>query len=248
MGSLLMMEEISKSFGHVRALQNVDLTLEQGEILGLIGDNAAGKSTLMKILSGLYPSDEGQIYLDGERVDFRHPLDSRKMGIEMIYQDFALAPDLSVTANIFLGKEVYTGLLKFMKTREMEREAEKALARLDIKLDSVKAKIVYLSGGEQQAVAIARTMTFNPRILIMDEPTANLSVEKIGRLLELVKALRGQTGVSIILISHRLEDVFSVSDRIMVLKSGRRVGDRKIEDMTMEEAIQMMIGALSDFQ
>lgn len=251
MESLLKMENVSKSFGHIHALQDVDLVLEQGEVLGLVGDNGAGKSTLMKILSGVYTPDAGKIYIHGEEARFTNPLDSRKLGIEMIYQDYALAPDLSASANIFLGKELHLdllgGLLKWLKNSEMEQSAKRALERLDIRIDSVESKVVALSGGEQQAVAIARAMTFDPGILIMDEPTANLSIDKIGRLLQLVRRLRDQIGVSIILISHRLEDVFSVSNRIMVLKSGRCAGVRKIKEVSLEEVISMMAGTLSDF-
>lgn len=240
---LVKMEKICKSFGHVRALQEVDLDLGRCEILGLVGDNAAGKSTLMKILSGAYQPDSGKIYFEGQEVAFEHPGQARDLGIEMVYQDFALVPTADVSANIFMGRELTRsflgGLIKILDRASMERQAWDVLERLGIRFDSVHTPTRELSGGQRQAVAIGRSTCFNPKVLIMDEPTANLAVSQVNRLLDLILQFR-ERGVSIIFTSHRLQDVFAIGDRVIVLKRGRRVGERRIKDTTMNEVIELM--------
>ena len=244
------MKGISKSFGAVRALKNVDFRLVRNEVVGLIGDNAAGKSTLMKVLSGAYTPDEGAILFEGKRVSMTGPEDSRNIGIEMVYQDFALANKQDVASNIYLGREIRMGglgrLFDMFDRKRMDKESEALLERLKIQIESVRQKVERLSGGQRQAVAIARSLAFNAKVVIMDEPTASLSVAAIGKVLELIKQLKDH-GVSVIIISHRLEDVLHVSDRIMVLRHGRRVGDMKNEGLRITDLVEYMVGARNDF-
>jgi simple sugar transport system ATP-binding protein len=246
---LVEMRGISKSFGPVRALRQVDLCLHRQEVLGLVGDNAAGKSTLMKILTGAYQPDEGAILFDGQRVRFLSPHDSRALGIEMVYQDLALAGNLSVTANIFLGREpcrpTLGRLLPLLDERQMDEAARGLLQKLRIDIGSVRLRVESLSGGQRQSVAIGRATAFNASAIIMDEPTASLAVREVGKVLELVTSLR-EHGVSVILISHRLQDVFAVTDRIMVLKHGIKVGDKPTAETTMDEVVGLMVGARGD--
>lgn len=247
------MRAIKKNFGAVQALRGVDLTLRHNEVLGLVGDNAAGKSTLVKVLSGAYIPDEGDIYIEGQKVHIANPEDSRRLGIEMVYQDFALANNLDVASNIFLGREVVRlnlGLLKVMNKRRMEQEARRLMDRLKIEIDSVRRRVENLSGGQRQAVAIGRATAFNAKVIIMDEPTAALSVAAIGKVLDLIRELKRQ-GASIIVISHRMEDVFEVADRVMVLRHGRKVGDLPIEGKSLadvrDEVVARIVGAVDDF-
>jgi len=235
---IVEMRGITKSFGPVRALDNVDLVLHPGEVLGLVGDNSAGKSTLMKILTGAYSRDAGEIRVAGEPVHFRSPQDSRARGIEMIYQDFALCGNMNVAQNIFLGRWPRKGI--FIDRKRMYAEAEAVLQRLKVNVNSVYQKVESLSGGRQQSVAIARAISFNPRVVILDEPTANLSVMATERLLETMAELKRQ-GVAQIIISHRLTDIFAVGDRVMVLKRGENVGDRYVKDTTEAEVLEIIV-------
>jgi ABC-type sugar transport system ATPase subunit len=248
---LIEMSGISKSFGPVRALEKVDLTLNQCEVLGLVGDNAAGKSTLMKIMSGAYQPDEGQILWEGQPVRFDSPHQARELGIEMVYQDFALSGNLHIAANIFLGRELSRsylgGIFRFLDDKAMEEEARKLLDRLRIDIKSVRLRVENLSGGQRQAVAIGRATAFNARAVIMDEPTASLAVKEVGKVLDLIRHLKTQ-GVSVILISHRLQDVFTVADRIMVLKHGVNVGALRTAETNMDEIVSLMVGAWGDVQ
>ena len=240
---LVEMKGISKSFGAVKALQRVDLELNHGEVLGLVGDNAAGKSTLVKVLSGVYAPDEGEIFMEGKKVEFASPADSRRQGIEMIYQDLAIVPNLSIAGNIFLGREPVKSLLgiKILDKRKMIEQSRQAVGRLDVDIHSTRLTSGGLSGGQQQAVAVGRAIFFNPRVVIMDEPTAALSVKGIRKVLELVRELK-ERGISIILISHRLPNIFAVTDRIIILRTGKRVGERITKDTTPEEIIDLMVG------
>lgn len=246
------MRNIKKSFGAVQALRGVDLALQHNQVLGLVGDNAAGKSTLMKVLSGAYVPDEGQILIDGQPVHFSNPMDARRQGIEMVYQDYALANNLDVSANVFLGREMVRmrmGPIRVLDYRHMEVETQSLLSRLKINIPSVRQKVERLSGGQRQAVAIARATAFNAKVIIMDEPTAALSVAAIDKVLELVSELKAQ-GSSIILISHRLEDIYRVSDRMIVLRHGRKVSDTPVEGDIhefRERVVAYMIGARDDF-
>jgi len=246
------MINIKKSFGAVQALRGVDLKLEHNEVLGLVGDNAAGKSTLMKVLSGAYIPDEGQIKINGERAVFSNPMDARRMGIEMVYQDYALSNNLDVSANVFMGREVARikiGELSVLNFPYMEQETLNLLNRLKIDISSVRLRVERLSGGQRQAVAIARATAFDANVIIMDEPTAALSVAAIDKVIELIRELKSQ-GASIIMISHRLEDIYRVSDRMIVLRQGRKVSDAKVEGDIhefRERVVAYMIGARDDF-
>lgn len=245
-GPLVRMEGIVKRFGAVEALKGVDLELRPGEVLGLVGDNAAGKSTLMKVLTGVHQPDDGRIFFEGRPVHFRDPHASRALGIEMIYQDLALVPSLDVVANVFLGREKVRsflgGLVRRLDERGMEAATWDVIGRLKINMDSVRKSVSLFSGGQQQAVAIGRAMSFNARIIIMDEPTASLAVREVGKVLDLVRELRTRR-VSVILISHRLQDVFAVADRVMVLYGGRVAGVRRLTETTMDEVVRLIVGA-----
>jgi ABC-type sugar transport system ATPase subunit len=200
---IVEMINIRKSFGAVQALRNVALTVNQGEVLGLVGDNAVGKSTLMKVLRGAYIPDTGDILINSHKVHITNPEDSRHLGIEMVYQDYALVNNLDVSANVFLGREIVKwklGPIKMMDKKSMEEQARNLLDRLKIEIDSVRLKVENLSGGQRQAVAIGRATAFNAKVIIMDEPTAALSVAAIGKVLDLIRELKG-LGSSIIMIS-----------------------------------------------
>lgn len=246
------MRNIKKNFAAVQALKGVDLVLRHGEVLGLVGDNAAGKSTLMKVLSGAYIPEEGEILIEGKKEHLTDPLHARRLGIEMVYQDLALANNLDITSNVFLGREAarpQLGWFSVLNNRHMEQEAQRLLGRLKIDIPSVRLRVERLSGGQRQSVAIARAMAFNSKVIIMDEPTAALSVAAIEKVLDMVRELKAQ-GASIIIISHRLEDIYSVSDRLMVMRNGRKVYDRAIAenlDDFRERVVAYMIGARDDF-
>jgi len=250
--TVVEMRGIKKSFGAVQALRGVDLALKHNEVLGLMGDNAAGKSTLMKVLSGAYIPDEGEILIEGKLVHLSDPLGARRLGIEMVYQDLALANNLDVTSNVFLGREEVStqlGPLGILDSRKMEHESKRLLDRLKIDIPSVRLLVERLSGGQRQAVAIARATAFNSKVIIMDEPTAALSVAAISKVLDLVRELKAQ-GASIIIISHRLEDIYAVSDRLIVMRHGRKVRDTPVTghiDEFRENVVAYMIGARDDF-
>jgi ABC-type sugar transport system ATPase subunit len=246
------MRNIKKSFAAVQALRGVDLVLHHNEVMGLMGDNAAGKSTLMKVLSGAYIPDEGEILLEGQKVHYTDPWGARQLGIEMVYQDLALANNLDVASNVFLGREVVStkaGPVSVMNHLQMEQETLRLLRGLKIAIPSVRVLVERLSGGQRQAVAIARATAFNSKVTIMDEPTAALSVAAITQVLDLVRELKAQ-GASIIIISHRLEDIYHVSDRMVVLRHGRKVCDRPIQGDIhefREQVVAYMVGARDDF-
>jgi simple sugar transport system ATP-binding protein len=244
LSSLLELRGIEKRFGAISALQGVDLRLEAGEVLGLLGDNGAGKSTLMKVVSGAYRPDKGEYWLDGERVSFRSPQDARSRQLEMVYQDLALCDTLDVAQNIFLGREPKKTLagLSFIDHRKLHEEAAQVLERLHINVPSTRVKVKHLSGGQRQAIAIGRALTFAPKVLILDEPTAALAVKEVGEVLDLIRKLRDE-GVGVILISHRLQDVMAVSDRIMVMYEGRKVAERQSHETNLQEVIELIVQA-----
>jgi len=233
---LLKLSNITKSFGAVSALDGVSLELNDKECLGLLGDNGAGKSTLLKILSGVYKADSGKTYINDKEVDFTDPLLAREAGIEMIYQDLALADELPADANIFLGREQKNNLFGLFKTLDkntMQDEATKVLSTLGSELDSSRLVNV-MSGGERQLVAVARALQFNPTILLMDEPTAALSAEKASHLNNLILSLK-KKNLGIILVSHRFSDIFAVCDRIVVLNGGKIADEFLVTDGSFEE-------------
>ena len=227
------------------ALRGVNFDLDYSEIVGLVGDNGAGKSTLIKILSGAHPPTEGTIYFEGEKVEINSPKDAKQIGIETVYQDLALAENLDVASNIFLGREfIRGGLGKFLRMidkKRMWQEAEKVMRSLEIQIGSVKTLVQNLSGGQRQAVAIGKTVYLKPKVIIMDEPTANISVKERNKVLELIQKLKKE-GISLIFISHNLHEVFSVVDRVVVLNRGEKVGDEKVENTSIDEVVKLMIG------
>jgi len=236
---LIEMRNIEKAFGPVRALSGVDFRLGVGEILGLVGDNSAGKSTLMKVLTGAYQRDSGEVLVGGVPTSFGSPRDSRERGIEMIYQDFALCGNMDVGQNIFLGRWPRR-LGIFVDRPRMYADAARVLDRLKVDVNSVYAKVESLSGGRQQSVAIARAISFEPKVVIFDEPTANLSVTATSKLLETMAELKRQ-GVSQVIISHRLTDIFEVGDRVMVLKRGSNAGERLIKDTNERDVLELIV-------
>ena len=242
---LVEMRNISKTFGAVKALQNVNFEVMPAEIVGLVGDNAAGKSTLMKILSGAYVADQGEIWMNGNKVHISNPVDSRNLGIEMLYQNFALAGNINIYQNIYLGRELTRnylgGLFKILDKKMMADRSYELISRLKIDVHRVTKRVKELSGGQQQSVAIARVIAFNAQLIIMDEPTANLGIKEVGRLLDLIRRLKDQ-GISVIFISHRLDDIFSVGDRVIVLKRGKRIGMRKTKETTEKEVVRLIVG------
>jgi simple sugar transport system ATP-binding protein len=237
---LLELSGVTKTFGPVTALRDVDLEIGAAEAVGLIGDNGAGKSTLVKILSGVYGPSEGELRLDGQPASFHSPLSARRAGIEMIYQDLALCDDLDVAANIFLGRELRkrVGPVTLLDRDGMAREASRMIAELGLTIRPERM-VSTLSGGERQMVAVARALQFQPRLLLMDEPTAALSAEKIRVLLGLVTTLK-ERGVSILLISHRFTDILHVCDRILVVRQGRMVGELRPGAQSTEAAMARM--------
>ncbi|WP_047864193.1 ATP-binding cassette domain-containing protein [Rubrobacter aplysinae] len=240
--SRIELRDIKKSFGAVQALQGVNISLAPGEVLGLVGDNGAGKSTLMKILSGAQAPDSGSILLDGKEVRFSHPRDARAEHIEMVYQDLSLCEELDVAGNLFLGREPrWGGLWGFVDRRKMHREAAEALDSLGIRIQYTDVPVANLSGGQRQSVAIGRALSFNPRVLILDEPTAALAVKEVEQVLELTQEV-ASTGVSVILITHRLQDLFKVCDRIAVMYEGTNVADLDTSSTSMEQLVQAIVG------
>ena len=246
---LVEMIGISKKFGEIKALDNVSISLQRGEVVGLVGDNGAGKSTLMKILAGAYPPTEGKIFFEGKEVRFSHPGEARKLGIEMIYQDLALAENMDVVENVFLGSElektVLGGLTKVIDRQRMEREAWETLQKLKIEITSLNSKIETLSGGQRQSVAIARAIRSNAKLVIMDEPTAALGISEVERLLALVRELK-KRDITVIIVSHRLEDILRVGDRVIVLRHGRCVGNKRLEETDADEIRKAIIGEIEN--
>jgi simple sugar transport system ATP-binding protein len=230
---------IRKTFGSNQALRGVDLDLYPGECLGLVGDNAAGKSTLTKIISGTYIPDEGSIALNGEAVSFSGPADARARNIEMVFQDLSLCDHVDVVGNLFLGRERTKG--PFLDQRAMLAEARKMLDALEIRIPRLTAKVENLSGGQRQAIAIARAASFDPKVLIMDEPTSALAVAEVEAVVHLINRVKAK-GVSVVLITHRLQDLFRVCDRIAVMYEGTKVAERDIAQTSLEDLVRLIVG------
>jgi ABC-type sugar transport system ATPase subunit len=246
---VLSIRGLTKRFGGLTAVRNVSWDIFPGEVVALLGDNGAGKSTLIKCISGVYHADEGEIFFEGRQSRFARPIEARREGIETIYQDLALANNLDVGANIFLGREIkkryFGGLIHTLNEKAMLRESQAALASLEIHFPNLTQPIESLSGGQRQAVAIARAVYWEAKLMIMDEPTNNLGVPEQQKVLELIRRLRDQ-GVPVILITHTLPDVFAVSDRLMVMHRGRKVAEKRTADTSTPELVQYMVGALDD--
>jgi simple sugar transport system ATP-binding protein len=242
--ALLDLQRVSKSFGAIKALTEVDLTLECGEIVGLMGDNGAGKSTLVKVIAGNYPPTSGEIVLDAERVHFHKPIEARQKGIEVVYQDLALCNNLTAAANVFLGRELKRsiGPIRWLDHKTMFKRAGELFAEL--KSETRPRNLVgKMSGGQRQAVAIARTRLSKAKLVLMDEPTAAISVRQVAEVLGLIRRLR-DAGIAVILISHRMPDVFEVCDRVVVMRRGRKVADKATAASSPEEVTGLITGAI----
>lgn len=242
--SLLELDNITKSFGAIHALNGVTLSIEPGEAVGLMGDNGAGKSTLMKIIAGNFLPTTGTIRIEGRNVEFHKPIDAREAGIEIVYQDLALCDNLTAGANVFLGRELKrrVGPFTYLDHGSMFKRSGELFSQLKSETrprDLVKQ----MSGGQRQAVAIARTQLSDPKLVLMDEPTAAISVRQVAEVLALIKRLK-DTGHAVILVSHRMPDVFDVCDRVAVLRRGTKVADKKIDQTTPEEVTGLIIGAI----
>ncbi|HTW27902.1 MAG TPA: ATP-binding cassette domain-containing protein [Acetobacteraceae bacterium] len=244
--SLLELVDVRKNFGAVEALRGVSFSVAAGEAVALLGDNGAGKSTLMKTITGIYRPNAGRISFDGQDLATRDPGEIRALGIEMIYQDLALARQQDVASNIFLGREPVRRLfglpIPMIDKARIEVEAQAMIERLGARVPSVRYLVGNLSGGQQQSVAIARALTFSPKLVIMDEPTAALAVREVEHVLDLVRELKRQ-GIAVILISHRLTDVFAVCDRVIALRQGEVVADEAIAETSMNAVVAHIVGA-----
>ncbi len=234
---LVELQGIRKSFGAVQSLRGVDLTLRRGEVLGLVGDNGAGKSTLMKVLAGTVQHDAGDIRIRGEVVRFATPHEAKDKSIGIVYQDLALCDSIDVAGNLFLGSEPRRG--PFLRPGLMHKEAARILSNFHVRVKSTHQKVSELSGGQRQSVAIARAVSFEPDILILDEPTAALAVREVEAVLELITAVAAR-GVGVILITHRLQDLFQVCDRITVMYEGQSVEEAPMEGLTVETLVDMI--------
>jgi simple sugar transport system ATP-binding protein len=242
--ALLELKGISKHFGAIEALAGVDFTLERGAIVGLMGDNGAGKSTLVKIIAGNFPPTTGEIVLEGKAMHFHKPVDARAAGIEVVYQDLALCNNLTASANVFLAREKKRGFgpFRILDDRAMNDRSRELFAELKSETRPAD-QVRMMSGGQRQAVAIARTHLSQAKIVLMDEPTAAISVRQVAEVLDLLRRLRDQ-GIAVVLISHRMPDVFAVSDRIVVLRRGHKVADKPIQQSSPEEVTGLITGAI----
>lgn len=243
---LLEMTGISKSFGAIQALESLDFSLSQGDVVGLMGDNGAGKSTLVRIIAGNFLPTSGEIRFDGAPVAFADSLDARNHGIEVVHQDLALCDNLTAADNVFLGREMRRriGPFQILDYPAMAKKSAELFAELQS--DTRPGDLVrMMSGGQRQAVAIARTRLSKARIVLMDEPTAAISVRQVAQVLDLIKRMR-DSGVTVVLISHRMPDVFAVADRLVVLRRGRKVADKAVADSSPEEATGLITGAIED--
>lgn len=242
--SRISMRDIRKSFGPVSVLRGVNLEVARGEVIGLVGDNGAGKSTLMKILAGAVKPDSGEIAIDGVPTVITEPKAARQIGIEMVYQDLALCNDLDVAANLFLGREYYHHGTRKLDHQRMRTEAEEHLRDLKVRISDTRQEVSNLSGGQRQAVALARAATFHPKILVLDEPTAALAAAEVALVLSLIKEISAQ-GVSVILITHRLQDIYDVADKFVVLYEGTLIADLAPKETSMEQLIAAMMGEVA---
>ena len=241
---ILKLNNISKYFGAIVALDKVNLNLNQGEVLGLMGDNGAGKSTLVKIIAGNFKQTEGQITFENQDVEFSKPMDARNKGIEVVYQDLALCDNLTAASNIFLTREIKKsiGIFSIVDFKKMFEKAGGIFNEL--KSETLpKEEVKMMSGGQRQAVALARTKLTKPKVILLDEPTAAISVRQVAEVLELIRQMKKQ-GISIIIISHRMPDIFAVSDRIAVLRRGRLVANKNIKNSSPEEVTALITGAV----
>ncbi len=244
---VLEVEGLCKFFGGIKAVNQVDFKLYEREILGIVGDNGAGKSTLIKLLSGVYEKTAGKILINGEEVDIKSPHDARKLGIETVYQDQGLIPVFDASSNLFLGRErirddIWGKLLKFVDDQYIRKETDSILQSLGISLEDARLQAFNLSGGQRQTIVVGRAVYWGGKILIFDEPTNNLGVKQERKILDLIKNLRDNFGVSIIIISHNIAHIFELVDRIIVLRNGMKVGERVKEETNPNEIVSLITG------
>jgi len=245
MGYLLEVKNVTKRFGGLVAVNNVSMGVRAGEVVGLLGDNGAGKSTLIKVISGVYPADEGRIFFQEREVHISSPMDALAMGIETIYQDLALAENLTTPANIFLGREKMkraAGILSVLDHQFMHAESGRVLEKLDILIPSLRNRIRALSGGQRQAVAISRSIYWDAKFLIMDEPTAALGVAEQRKVIDTINLLKSH-GIGIIVISHQMHDVFQVADRMVIMRRGEKVAELVTKETNADEVVSLIVGA-----
>lgn len=242
--AILQLDNISKHFGAIQAVNDVSFSLEAGEVVGLMGDNGAGKSTLVKMIAGNFRPSQGSIRMNGKELHMNRPLDAREHGIEIVHQDLALCDNLTAAANVFLGREMRMGPgpFKILDYAGMYKRAGQIFAELKSETRP-RDLVIKMSGGQRQAVAIARTRLSDPKIVLMDEPTAAISVRQVAEVLNLIRRLRDQ-GIVVVLISHRMPDVFTVADRIVVLRRGRKVADKRVDASSPEEVTGLITGAI----
>lgn len=244
--AILRLEDVGKHYGHVKALESVSFEIYPDELVGLVGDNGAGKSTLIKIISGNFPPDEGRMLLAGKPADFRSPADAKDAGIETVYQGLSLCENLDSVANLFIGREMYKSRfgLRILQKNAMEARAEDIVKTIGVNIPSIHDRVEYLSGGERQSIAFARAILWGVNLVLLDEPTAALGVRETANALRLISTMRKEKKLSVILISHNLEHVFSIADRIIVLRHGRVVGVRRRNETTVDEIVSMITGAV----
>jgi D-xylose transport system ATP-binding protein len=238
---LLALKDISKRFGAVQALTGVSFSVDPGEVVALVGDNGAGKSTLVKTIAGVNTADSGVIEFEGRPVTISSPADAAHLGIATVYQDLALCDNIDVAGNLFLGREETLPGVRWMRQVEMERQAAELLRTLSVKIPDVRIQVASLSGGQRQSVAIARSLLGEPKVVLLDEPTAALGVAQTAQVLDLIERLAGR-GLGVVLISHNLADVFAVAHRIAVLRLGRNGGDFRVADTTQEDVVAAITG------
>jgi ABC-type sugar transport system ATPase subunit len=238
---ILELRSIVKTFGGVTALDDVSLHLRRQEVVAIVGDNGAGKSTLMKIIAGVHAPTEGEIVLGGETVEFHDPRASRAHGIEVVYQDLALAASQEVYMNMFLGRELRKGPLRLLDKKAMKAETQQILDELDIRIPSASALVEHLSGGQRQGIAIGRATHWATQFVLMDEPTAALGVQETGRVEDIIRRLRDR-GRTVLMVSHNLDQVFRLADRIYVLRRGTMIGERRTSETTGDEIVSMITG------
>jgi simple sugar transport system ATP-binding protein len=245
---ILEARKIVKSFGRVQALNGANFTVYPKEVVALVGDNGAGKSTLVKTLVGVHPPDSGEILFEGHPVDIHTPQQARAIGIETVYQDLALAAEIDPAANMFLGREIMRGgplgKLGFLDKAEMRRRSEEAFHDLGVQIQDTSAPVANMSGGQRQGIAISRAVTWASKVVFMDEPTAALGVVQTRNVLDQIKRVRDQ-GLAVVLISHNLPEIFEVADRIEVLRLGERVARLRPSEVSMEDVVSAMTGALT---
>ena len=241
---MLDMRGIGKHFGGVVALEDVAISVKSEEVVAIVGDNGAGKSTLMKIVAGVHTPDAGEMWIQGNREEFRNPLHARAEGVEVVYQDLALATEQSVFMNMFLGRELIHGPFRLLDKRRMRRETEEILNDLDVHVPSVGAPVYHLSGGQRQGLAIGRATHWAQRIVLLDEPTAALGVQETGKVEESIKRMRAR-GLAVLMVSHDLDQVFRLADRIYVLRRGRLAGEQVASESTGDEVVSLITGSRS---